>query len=94
MIPVQTSKDIAKAAAKRTKKPASGNTTLGKDADGKDGNEEEPSALGDPGSVKRGSRHGSPNGPKYVRFADVLPPCPPKGEFDVNKIRASQYFFS
>lgn len=33
-------------------------------------------------------------GKSFVRFADVLPPCPPKGEFDVNKIRLSPYFFS
>jgi DNA-directed RNA polymerase len=34
------------------------------------------------------------DGKAFVRFADVLPPCPPKGEFDVNKIRLSPYFFS
>ena len=33
-------------------------------------------------------------GKSFVRFVDVLPPCPPKGEFDVNKIRLSPYFFS
>jgi DNA-directed RNA polymerase len=34
------------------------------------------------------------DGKAFVRFADVLPPCPPKGEFDVNRIRLSPYFFS
>jgi DNA-directed RNA polymerase len=34
------------------------------------------------------------DGKAFVRFADILPPCPPKGEFDVNKIRLSPYFFS
>lgn len=34
------------------------------------------------------------DGKTFVRFVDVLPPCPPKGEFDVNKIRLSPYFFS
>lgn len=34
------------------------------------------------------------NGKPFVRFVDVLPQCPSKGEFDVNKIRLSPYFFS
>ncbi|KAJ9111267.1 hypothetical protein QFC22_006567 [Naganishia vaughanmartiniae] len=34
------------------------------------------------------------DGKSFVRFADCLPPCPPKGEFDVNRIRLSPYFFS
>ncbi|KAJ9095344.1 hypothetical protein QFC21_005710 [Naganishia friedmannii] len=34
------------------------------------------------------------DGKAFVRFADCLPPCPPKGEFDVNRIRLSPYFFS
>jgi DNA-directed RNA polymerase len=31
---------------------------------------------------------------RFVKFADVLPPCPPRGGFDVNRIRDSVYFFS
>lgn len=31
---------------------------------------------------------------RFVKFADVLPPCPPRGGFDVNRIRDSAYFFS
>jgi DNA-directed RNA polymerase len=31
---------------------------------------------------------------RFVKFADVLPPCPPRGVFDVNRIRESAYFFS
>jgi DNA-directed RNA polymerase len=31
---------------------------------------------------------------RFVKFADVLPPCPPRGGFDVNRIRESAYFFS
>jgi DNA-directed RNA polymerase len=33
-------------------------------------------------------------GQKFVRFRDVLPPTPPRGQFDVERIRESQYFFS
>lgn len=33
-------------------------------------------------------------GVEFVRFRDVLPPPPPRGEFDVNRIKDSQYFFS
>lgn len=31
---------------------------------------------------------------KFVDLADLLPPVPTKGEFDVNKIKSSLYFFS
>jgi DNA-directed RNA polymerase len=31
---------------------------------------------------------------KFVDLADLLPPVPAKGEFDVNKIKSSLYFFS
>ena len=31
---------------------------------------------------------------KFVKFADVLPPAPPRGVFDVQRIRDSAYFFS
>ncbi|KAI0063332.1 DNA/RNA polymerase [Artomyces pyxidatus] len=31
---------------------------------------------------------------KFVNLTDLLPPLPPKGEFDVNKIKSSLYFFS
>lgn len=31
---------------------------------------------------------------KFVKFADVLPPAPPRGVFDVQRIRESAYFFS
>lgn len=31
---------------------------------------------------------------RFVRLRDVLPPCPPRGMFDVERIRDSQYFFS
>lgn len=31
---------------------------------------------------------------RFVRFSDVLPPTPPRGQFDVQRIRDSQYFFS
>ena len=31
---------------------------------------------------------------KFVDLVDLLPPVPTKGEFDVNKIKSSIYFFS
>lgn len=31
---------------------------------------------------------------KFVDLVELLPPVPAKGEFDVNKIKASLYFFS
>ena len=31
---------------------------------------------------------------KFVKFADVLPAAPPRGVFDVQRIRESAYFFS
>jgi DNA-directed RNA polymerase len=31
---------------------------------------------------------------KFVDLVDLLPPVPVKGEFDVNKIKSSAYFFS
>lgn len=31
---------------------------------------------------------------KFVKFKDVLPPCPPRGVFDVKRIKDSAYFFS
>jgi DNA-directed RNA polymerase len=31
---------------------------------------------------------------KFVDLVDLLPPVPAKGEFDVNKIKSSLYFFS
>ncbi|KAK4701543.1 hypothetical protein P7C70_g4683, partial [Phenoliferia sp. Uapishka_3] len=31
---------------------------------------------------------------KFVKLADILPPVPPRGNFDLNKIRDSLYFFS
>lgn len=31
---------------------------------------------------------------KFVDLVDLLPPVPVKGEFDVNKIKSSLYFFS
>lgn len=31
---------------------------------------------------------------KFVDLVDLLPPVPTKGEFDVNKIKSSLYFFS
>ena len=31
---------------------------------------------------------------KFVNLADILPPLPEKGKFDVNLIKESQYFFS
>ncbi|KAL7424567.1 DNA-directed RNA polymerase [Cryptotrichosporon argae] len=33
-------------------------------------------------------------GQKFVRFRDVLPPAPAKGQFDVSRIKDSAYFFS
>ncbi|WVR04429.1 hypothetical protein IAU60_001432 [Kwoniella sp. DSM 27419] len=30
----------------------------------------------------------------WVKFADVLPPCPPRGVFEVKRVRESAYFFS
>ena len=33
-------------------------------------------------------------GQKFVRLQDLLPPCPPRGMFDVERIRESVYFFS
>jgi DNA-directed RNA polymerase len=34
------------------------------------------------------------DGKKFVKLSDVLPACPPRGEFDINKIRNAPYFFS
>ncbi|TXT11160.1 hypothetical protein VHUM_01911 [Vanrija humicola] len=34
------------------------------------------------------------NGQRFVRFRDILPRPPPRGVFDVEKIRESAYFFS
>ena len=31
---------------------------------------------------------------KFVNLIDILPDLPKKGEFDVNKIKSSAYFFS
>jgi DNA-directed RNA polymerase len=31
---------------------------------------------------------------RFVKFRDVLPPCPPRGVFDVKRIKDSTYFFS
>lgn len=31
---------------------------------------------------------------RFVKFKDVLPPCPPRGAFDVSRIKDSAYFFS
>jgi len=31
---------------------------------------------------------------RFVRFKDVLPPSPPRGVFDVRRIKDSAYFFS
>ena len=31
---------------------------------------------------------------RFVRLVDVLPPCPARGSFDVERIRDSLYFFS
>jgi DNA-directed RNA polymerase len=31
---------------------------------------------------------------KFVKFADILPPTPPRGVFDVSKVGGSAYFFS
>ncbi|KAI5477684.1 mitochondrial RNA polymerase [Pseudohyphozyma bogoriensis] len=31
---------------------------------------------------------------RFVELADILPPVPPKGDFDLNRIRDSLYFFS
>lgn len=33
-------------------------------------------------------------GSKIVLLADILPPVPPKGDFDLERIRDSLYFFS
>jgi DNA-directed RNA polymerase len=34
------------------------------------------------------------NGYRFVQVKDLLPPTPPRGSFDVQKIRDSLYFFS
>lgn len=34
------------------------------------------------------------NGQAFVKLIDIIPPCPPRGEFDVNRIKQSPYFFS
>ena len=31
---------------------------------------------------------------KFVKFADILPPTPPRGMFDVSRVVDSAYFFS
>lgn len=33
-------------------------------------------------------------GQSWSKISDVLPPCPPRGMFDVERIRDSAYFFS
>lgn len=33
-------------------------------------------------------------GQRFIKLKDLLPPTPPRGEFDVEKTRTSQYFFS
>jgi DNA-directed RNA polymerase len=37
------------------------------------------------------STHPAPRG--YVRIADVLPPVPARGDFDLTRVRESTYFF-
>lgn len=47
---------------------------------------------------KRASEFGYPTekigGQTFVRLRDMIPVCPPKGAFDVSKIKESRYFFS
>jgi DNA-directed RNA polymerase len=31
---------------------------------------------------------------KFVKFVDVLPPAPPRGAFNVDRVKESAYFFS
>lgn len=31
---------------------------------------------------------------RFVKFKDVIPPCPPRGAFDVTRVQDSAYFFS
>ena len=31
---------------------------------------------------------------RFVKFKDVIPPCPPRGAFDVKRVSDSAYFFS
>lgn len=42
---------------------------------------------GDVDSLRAGKQH-------WVRFRDVLPPCPPRGIFEVRRVKQSTYFFS
>lgn len=34
------------------------------------------------------------NNQRFVKFKDVIPPCPPRGAFDVTRVQDSAYFFS
>ena len=34
------------------------------------------------------------SGPLFYELADLIPPIPEKGSFDVNEIKRSMYFFS
>lgn len=43
-------------------------------------------------TLKRTNEIPTPAG--FVRLADILPPVPLRGEFDVDIVKASPYFFS
>jgi DNA-directed RNA polymerase len=92
LIPVKSAQNIAKAAAKRLKE-AKAKAVAFADEDSSEDHAltlDELNELSPETVVSLGTNTDT----GFVRLADVFPPCPPKGEFDVNKIRASQYFFS
>lgn len=108
-IPVENAQSISDAAAKRHSKRSAKaqkvDDALAEDLDGQEPTvedvetasmsteltEDELAALSSKSTKLNGE---TISGQKFVRFADVLPPTPPRGEFDVNRIRDSAYFFS
>ena len=58
-----------------------------------EGDDEDDAALAPPPRRRR-QRRSDPDAPLFYELADVLPPIPKKGDFDVNEIKRSLYFFS
>ena len=55
---------------------------------------EEKKRLAQANEAAKEAREQSAVQSKFVRLVDLLPPLPQKGEFDVNTIKSSLYFFS
>lgn len=105
-IPLNRARELSKKAAERAEalaelKREKGDTDATAvdptDPDAAEEAEEEDLKPGEEG-VNASEVNGAPtvkiNGREFVRFLDCLPPTPPRGEFDVQKIRQSKYFFS